>query len=316
MDLKTLQDRQGWSLEQKIDHSVGAVEAFIARTGRPVYVSFSGGKDSTVVLDLVRRFIDPNIKAVFNNTGNEYPEIVKFVKSTENVTIISPRIPIRKVISDYGFPLISKEQALGIREAKTTKSPKLLDIRLNGSPKSKGRKVGKISDRWQFLIYEPFMVSEKCCEILKKRPFRDYEKRTGELPILGTMAGESRLRQQAYISRGGCNSFKEGKLSSNPISIWTEDDIWAYIKRFNVPYCDIYNQRGCNRTGCMFCGFGAHIEKESRFRLLYRLHPEFYRICLGYENNGVTYREALHKIGLTLPDDPDRPLTLFPDDEW
>lgn len=315
MNLKTLKERQRWTLEQKIDHSVGVVESFIARTGKPVYVSFSGGKDSTVALDLVRRFIDKNIKAVFNNTGNEYPEIIKFVRSTDNVMIISPRISIRKIIETHGFPLISKEQSLYIREAKTTKSAKLLDIRLNGSPLSKGLKIGKISERWKFLLDEPFMVSEKCCDILKKRPFQQYQKETGELPILGTMAGESRLRQQAYIVRGGCNSFKENHLASNPLSIWTEKDIWDYIRRFNIPYCEIYDRRGCNRTGCMFCGFGATLEKESRFDLLFRLHPKCYQAFLNYQNNGITYREALRKVGVILPDDPNRERTLFDDFE-
>lgn len=310
MDLKTLRDRQGWTLEQKIDHAVGAVEAFRSRTGRSLYVSFSGGKDSTVLLDLCRRFLDPEQKAVFNNTGNEYPEIIRFVRQTPNVTIISPKIPVRRIIEEQGFPLISKEQSCYIREAKTTKSAKLLDIRLNGSPLSKGRKIGKISERWKFLVGEPFMVSERCCDILKKRPFRIYEKETGELPILGIMAGESRIRQEAYIKRGGCNSFKPNHLSCNPISIWTEEDIWAYIRRFNVPYCRIYDERGCNRTGCMFCGFGAHIEKESRFDLVFRLHPRMYQTVMNYQNNGVSYREALNKCGIRLPDDPREP-TLF-----
>lgn len=315
MDLQELYKRQKWTLEQKIDHAVGAVQTFINRTGKQVYVSFSGGKDSTVLLDLVRRFVDKEIEAVFNNTGNEYPEIIQFVKSFDNVTIISPRKSIRQIIHDHGFPLISKEQALGIREAKTTKSPKLLDIRLNGSPHSKGRRVGKIADKWQFLINEPFMVSEKCCDILKKKPFKDYEKQTGKLPILGTMAGESRLRQQAYLIRGGCNSFKEGHLASNPLSIWTEEDIWAYIFKFNIPYCKLYTYKGCHRTGCMFCGFGAHLESISRFDLLYKLHPQLYNTIIQYQNNGITYREALKKIGVMLPDDPNKPLTLFSDDE-
>lgn len=60
----------------------------------------------------------------------------------------------------------------------------------------------------------------------------------------------------------------------------------------------------------MFCGFGAHIEKESRFDLVFRLHPKMYQTVMGYQNNGITYRDALHKCGIRLPDDPKEP-TLF-----
>lgn len=203
MTIQELEARQKWTLNQKIDHAVGTVEAFIAKTGKTPYVSFSGGKDSTVLLDLVRRFVDKDIKAVFCNTGNEYPEIVRFVRSTENVTIIRPEITFKQVISGYGFPLISKEQAHGIRQAKTTKSEKLLSIRLHGSDPKKGYRSGKIAGRWQFLIKERFDVSEQCCEYLKKRPFARYNRETGEVPILGVMAGESDLRKRQYIRRGG-----------------------------------------------------------------------------------------------------------------
>lgn len=154
-------------VKPKIDHAVGTVEAFLSRTGKVPYVSFSGGKDSTVLLDIVRRFVDRDIKAVFCNTGNEYPEIVRFVRSTENVTIIRPGITVRKVIGKYGFPLISKEQAHGIRQAKTTKSEKLLAIRLHGTDATRGYTSGKIANRWQYLIKQPFMISEQCCDCLK-----------------------------------------------------------------------------------------------------------------------------------------------------
>lgn len=301
MDIQELQMRQKWTLSQKIDHAVGTVEAFLSRTGKTPYVSFSGGKDSTALLDLVRRFVDPNIKAVFCNTGNEYPEIVRFVRSTENVQIITPGVTVRAVLSKYGFPLISKEQARGIRDAKTTKSEKLLSIRLHGTDPKRGYKSGKIADRWQFLIKKPFMISEKCCECLKKRPFRKYEKETGEVPILGVMASESDLRKQQYIRRGGCNSFNENHIASYPISIWNDLDIWKYLRKFNVPYCELYD-KGHTRTGCMFCGFGAHLEKVSRFELLYDLHPKAYKVFMNYKNNGITYREALRTI-VQLPDE-------------
>lgn len=302
MDYTELKERQQWTLNQKIDHSVGAIESFVNTTGKTPFISFSGGRDSTVLLDLARRYFDKDMKAVFCNTGNEYPEIVRFVRNTENVTVIRPKYTVRQVVEKYGFPLISKEQAQGIRQAKTTKSEKLLNIRLHGTDQSKGWVSGKIADRWQYLIDEPFMVSEKCCDCLKKRPFAKYERLTGEVPIIGTMAGESRLRRQQYIRRGGCNSFSENNTASYPLSIWTDEDIWNYIRTHNIPYCELYD-KGHLRTGCMICGFGAHYEKErSRFELLRQSYPKAYGIFMNYTNNGVSYREALEKVGISLPE--------------
>lgn len=84
MTKQELKERQSWSLEQKIDHSLGTIEAFVSRMGGvdKVYLSFSGGKDSTVLLHLARR-IFPDILAVFCSTGNEYPEIIQFVNQTK-----------------------------------------------------------------------------------------------------------------------------------------------------------------------------------------------------------------------------------------
>lgn len=311
MDIETLQERQRWTLEQKIDHAVATVESYIARTGKTPYVSFSGGKDSTVLLDLVRRFVSKEVKGVFCNTGNEFPEIVRFARSTPNVTVIHPKQTVKAVLATYGFPLISKEQAHGIRQARTTKSEKLRKIRLYGTDRNKGYISGKISDKCQHLINAPFMISEQCCECLKKRPFRQYQKETGEVPIIGTLATESEARKQQYVRRGGCNSFREGHLGSYPLSIWTDADIWAYLRKFNVHYCELYN-KGAVRTGCMFCGFGAHLEKptSSRFAMLYDLHPKAYEVFMRYENNGITYREALRAVGVVLPDEY-RQLELF-----
>lgn len=302
MTIQELQARQNWTLNKKIDHTVGTVENFLSTTGKTPYVSFSGGKDSTVLLDLVRRFVSKDIKAVFCNTGNEYPEIVRFARSTDNVTIITPGITVREVIGKYGFPLISKEQASYIREVRHTHSPYMKARRLNGK-KGKGAFPGKISERWKFLVEKPFEVSEKCCECLKKRPFRRYEKETGEVAILGIMAAESDLRTHAYIKRGGCNSFEGSRVASYPMSIWTDADIWEYIRRLNIPYSPIYDIPGVGQTGCMFCGFGAHIEKASRFERLYDLYPKAYNVFMNYQNNGITYREALRTVGIQLPDE-------------
>lgn len=75
-----------------------------------VYVSFSGGKDSTVLLDIARN-IYPDIEAVFSDTGLEYPEIREFVKSFPNVTIVKPKHSFKQILTKYGYPIISKEVA-------------------------------------------------------------------------------------------------------------------------------------------------------------------------------------------------------------
>lgn len=303
--------RQAWTLNQKIDHSVGTIEAFISRTGKIPYVAFSGGKDSTVLLDLCRRFVKSDIKGVFVNTGNEYPEIVKFVRTVDNVVVISPACKVSDVLANYGFPLVSKETALKIRQVKNTQSEKLIKIRMVGTGKGT---FGVIPEKWKFLIKAPFDVSEKCCYILKKRPSREYERNTGEVPVIGTMAAESRARRTLYLRRNGCNVFEGKHCASYPLSIWTEADIWQYIKRYNIPICELYRDKQCQRTGCMFCGFGAHLDKGKRFEMLYRLHPALYRKMMAYKNNDVTYRQALRAIGVPLPDEV-RQLYLFDEKE-
>ena len=82
-----------------------------------VYVSFSGGKDSTVLLDIVRHLY-PNVPAVFSDTGLEYPEINEFVKTFPNVTIVRPKHSFKKILTKYGYPIISKEVAECVHHAK------------------------------------------------------------------------------------------------------------------------------------------------------------------------------------------------------
>ena len=109
-DKKRLQELQALPLWRKIQITQARIIEWYQHFNGQVYVSFSGGKDSTVLLDLARR-IFPDIEAVFVNTGLEYPEIQKFVKTFDNVTILRPSMRFDEVIKKYGYPLISKETA-------------------------------------------------------------------------------------------------------------------------------------------------------------------------------------------------------------
>lgn len=165
-----------------------------------VYLAFSGGKDSTVLKDILQD-IFPDVPAVFCNTGLEYPEVKKFAMSQNNVKVITPKMMFKDVINTYGYPVISKEQSSYIYEIRNTKSDKLRDLRLNG------RNGGyKLSDKWKFMLNAPFKISDHCCDVMKKAPFNLYEKETGSKGIIATMTDESILRLRTWL-RFGCNAF-------------------------------------------------------------------------------------------------------------
>ena len=318
MDVRELKERQKWTLAQKIDYSLGVIDQFVSRFDGKIYVGFSGGKDSTVLLDLCR-VIKPDIKAVFCNTGNEHPDIARFVQQLKrtdgyNIEIIHPDIKPREVFEKYGFPLVSKDQSQSIYEVRTSKRQKIIDRRLGLDVEHKDSS-SVIARKWRFLVSAQFSTSHKCCECLKKRPFKKYEKQSGLYPILGIMASESILREITYIRQGACNTFGEngGKIKFLPLSIWLEEDIWKYIEKRNLKIADIY-YKGAKRTGCTFCGYGCQFKDDNRLQMCYEMYPKMYEMFMNYTNNGVTYREALRKVlavnGLELPDEK-RQLELF-----
>lgn len=278
-----------------------------------VYVSFSGGKDSTVLKHIVDSMYD-DVPSLFVNTGLEYPEIQKFAMSQKNVVVVRPEMRFDEVLRKYGYPVVSKMVSNKVSNAKegNTRWQQLRGEFVNP-------KTGEYSQfnipQWGYLLDAPFRVSDKCCAVMKKAPARKYEKETGRKPILGLMADESKQRHDAWM-KTGCNAWDLQKPQSQPMAFWTEQDILHYIKKYNVPYCSVYGDiqikqavdnentfdgqlnmidylgcydpedtletSGCNRTGCIFCMFGCHLEKEpNRFQMLKQTHPRQYKYCIG-----------------------------------
>lgn len=322
-----------------------------------VSVSFSGGKDSTVLLDIVRHLY-PDVLAVFSDTGLEYPEIKEFVKTFPNVTIVRPKHSFKEILTKYGYPIISKEVAntvdnasrwirenltnngggtktsnyyikriLGLQEyatsnmgggadrewrklrglgeyanmtKRTAKILGLLDKQNNIRECAEGEKSQYSQERWAFLLDADFKISDRCCYHMKKSPIKKFGKQSGLYPMVATMASESRQRKTAWL-KTGCNAFEGTNKMSKPMSFWTEQDVLEYIDIMGLEVAPVYGNLlysngkyyfdGCQRTGCIFCGFGCHLEHEpNRFQRLKETHPKLYDYCMGggeYNEDGI-----------------------------
>lgn len=228
-----LKQLQFLPLEVKIRKTQQRIREWVDYYGEDgVYVSFSGGKDSTVLLDIVRKMY-PKIEAVFVNTGLEYPEIVDFVKQHENVTIIRPKKNFRQVLTEYGYPVISKEISGKTSEViASIKRGNLNTIRYRqfmGLEKKKNGEPSEFNcDKYKYLLKSPFKISDRCCEVMKKSPIHIFDKKEKKTPIIGQMTKESKQRETKWIKHG-CNAFDLKSPQSNPISFWTNNDILTYI---------------------------------------------------------------------------------------
>lgn len=295
LSIEQLKMRQAMSLEDKIRYTQRRIEEWVKEYGEDgVYVSFSGGKDSTVLLDITRKMY-PNIKAMYVDTGLEYPEIRQFVRTFDNVDILRPKKSFVDVIKEYGYPIISKEVSEKVANArKHLENGKYVRHyqQLMGTLKdTNGKKSPYCCDKWKFLLDAPFKISNKCCYIMKKDPAHKYSKEYGRVPIIATMAEESRLRTQQYL-KSGCNGFENKIPTSTPMAFWTEQDVLQYIYTHKIKYAPVYGElvqengkycfTGCQRTGCMFCGYGCHLEKEpNRFQKLKETHPKQYDFIIN-----------------------------------
>lgn len=296
-DIRELKYMQSLPLERKIEMTAERIDGWYQHYDGNVAVSFSGGKDSTVLLDIARNHWrgHQDIKAVFVDTGLEYPEIRRFVKTFDNVDIVRPKMLFHEVIKTYGYPVISKTVAHNVRCARNEPDGEIVK-NCFCSEKSGPYAMAK----WNNLRFVDFDIDDRCCDMMKKQPAHEYSKKNGIYFMTAEMAYESKKRTDKWL-QNGCNGFDLKHPKSTPMAFWTEQDVLEYIYKNSLPIAEPYGQvietecqltfdgdqckyetTGCNRTGCMFCAFGLHLEKgKTRFQRLKETHPKQYEYCIG-----------------------------------
>lgn len=292
-------------LEDKIEFSKSIIREWYDHWEGNVFVAFSGGKDSTVLLHLVRS-VFPDVKAVFSNTGLEYPEIMAFAKSHDNVEVVQPQKKFVKVLEEDGFPITNKKIARNIKRiqnpTKTNFNTRRLSLTGYATKKGIFNPRSKISKKWFPVAFSDVKVTDACCDYLKKDPLNHWKRENDKMKaFVGMMMGEGASRDLVLMQRP-CNAFSMKDPTSLPLKFWTDDDVYEYADKFNVEICSVYKDYNLSRTGCTFCGYGVEMEdkENNRFTKLKASHPKQFNIFV----HKFGMNKALDYIGVNYGEEP------------
>ena len=220
-------------LDDKIKWSLNLIESSLKKSKTPA-VSLSWGKDSVVMLDLISNFCK-GVYVIFANTGVEYPETYKY------------RDDMLKGYFEWTNYIETKP-------IKTFWEC----VELYGYPTIRGKGSSN---------------TPKCCTYLKEMPLKKAEKELGvDLSFIGIQATESMNRRLVFMRVGEYYFNKENQYNRcYPLAIWTDEDVWEYAKRRQIPMNPIYSTM--KRNGCMFCtGFKNWREVMVKYK------PEIYKL--------------------------------------
>jgi len=296
------------TLEEKIALAEEFIVSAYEKNDGKVFISWSGGKDSTVLMFIALRLY-PDIKIVFSNTTNELKEVLKYVKNIHkihprfkniNLHVVHPVISFTQILRTVGLPLVSKEVSQKVSEMRNTNGKKTRITRVFGNPETGN---GKLSEKWNYLAEERYQLTAKCCDLLKKNPLEKFAKEHGGLkPIIGLMNDEGSLRRQLELFGP-----KEDSRKIYPFLYtgFCEEDIWSISSYYGFRFAECYYDsvlsvngvptviKARKRTGCEYCGFGITLEKEDRFARSKLTSPKRFEKMMSIENNGVTFGEAI-----------------------
>ena len=246
---------------------IGVIRDTITKYGEEnFYLSFSGGKDSTILHYLLDMALPNNrIPRVFINTGIEYNLIVDFVKGLvekdDRFVILKPTQPIKPLLEKYGYPFKSKEHSLYVQQYQKNGISKTTNRYLNPNEKRKEFGCPKML-RYQFSKDFELKVSNLCCFKLKKEPIHKWEKETNRhIAITGMRKDEGGNRKNI---KGCILTDKNGNIKRfHPLLVVSDEwENWV-VKEKQIKLCDLYlPPYNFKRTGCKLCPFSLDLQHQ------------------------------------------------------
>jgi len=203
--------------ERKLFLTHRRIEKALSLYNKPL-VSSSFGKDSTVLIHLVMQHTK-NFDVVFNETGVQLVETLEFrdfltKEWNLRLHVVKPEVTFWDCVKKFGYPKNSRNSKTGDRR------------------------------------------TPKCCKLLKEDPMQKFiAKHDFDLNFVGLVGDEGRQRRWAFIQNGCCiyESKSWGIAKCVPMIWWKKEDVWEYIRRFNLPINSAYEKYGLERTGCLPC---------------------------------------------------------------
>ncbi len=205
-------EKQLFETRNKIQEAIQVLRDFEPVEG--YYLADSGGKDSDVILELVK-MAGVKFDAHHNLTTIDPPDVIYHIRNNHKETVIDrPDIPLLQMLVKRGFPQRQR--------------------------------------RW-------------CCAEYKERGG------SGRFVVTGIRAQESAKRAGRLLVETCYRG--SGKRYLNIIRNWTEEDVWEFHEKYNIPYCGLYDE-GWKRIGCLFCPMAGkrrlvEVERFPKYRKLF-----------------------------------------------
>ncbi len=274
-----------------------------------IAVSFSGGKDSTLLLRLIDECgLKNKVKVVFFNTNMEYEATYRFIELLKSqgweIQQTQPKLPAPLIYKKYGVPVQSKQTSEFINRLQkhnfdfvndTFKPIEELRIKYHNCQMAlnwlTGQNITINCPKWlkqKLSQGVDFKIANRCCEFLKKKPVKDFNKEHNIiLSIIGVRSAEGGARKYAYKS---CMDLKDkNNMRYYPLLDFSDEEVWDIIKDKQVKLSDCYEVYGLTRTGCVGCPFSKNYKQE--LEILKKYEPNKYIACINLFKNSYNFKK-------------------------